>query len=157
MQLHITHYYKLLRTKLIAGVRKLLSLRASPHQIACGFSIGVFVGIFPTFGLGIIVILALAAAWKFNIAAALIGTILGNPLFMPFWVILTCVITGISPEEIKLPQLPFRQMFFHYSHIGVKYLFGNLVLSMAMAAISYFIILRSVIWFKRRESKKVNS
>jgi uncharacterized protein (DUF2062 family) len=41
-----------LRKFILSSIRKLLSLRASPHQIALGFAIGVFIGIFPTFGLG---------------------------------------------------------------------------------------------------------
>ena len=48
-----------LRVFITEYIQKLLSLRASPHQIALGFAIGVFIGIFPTFGLGGVFIIAL--------------------------------------------------------------------------------------------------
>ena len=91
-----------LRKSLLGSIRKLLSLRASPHQIALGFAIGVFIGIFPTFGLGGLVIIALAALSRFNVPAALLGTLIGNPLFASVWITLTCLLTGISPSRTKV-------------------------------------------------------
>jgi uncharacterized protein (DUF2062 family) len=144
-----------LKDKIIGFVRRLLSLRATPHQIAIGFAIGVFIGIFPTFGFGGLVILAIVPLWKFNLPAALLGTIMGNPLFAPLWIALTCLVTRISPEEVKLPQETFNQILVHYSQIGLRYLLGNLGISLVVAIISYFSILRAVHWFKQNTGKTV--
>jgi uncharacterized protein (DUF2062 family) len=79
----LKNIFRKLRTLINENVHTLLSLRASPHQIALGLAIGVFIGIFPTFGLGGVFIIALATFWKFNIPGALVGTLIGNPLFAP--------------------------------------------------------------------------
>jgi uncharacterized protein (DUF2062 family) len=141
--------------KIILGrIRKLLSLRASPHQIALGFAIGTFIGVFPTFGLGGLVIIAVAALWHFNVPAALLGTLMGNPLFATLWITLTCLMTGISPGEIKLPKETFREILAHYSQIGLKYLIGNFGLSIFVAVVSYFMLIRAVHWFRGRKKYK---
>jgi uncharacterized protein (DUF2062 family) len=149
----VRNIFPQLKEKLIAVVRKLLSLRASPHEIAIGFGIGVFIGIFPTFGLGGLLILALLPFWKFNLTAALLGTTLGNPIFAPIWISMTCLVTGISPSEIKPPQETIEQVIVHYSQIGFRYLLGNFGISLVMAIISYFSIIRAVHWNKKRHNK----
>ncbi len=146
--------FRRFRTKVIDLFRKLLSLRATPHQIAVGFAIGVFIGIFPTFGLGGLAIFALATVWKFNVAAALLGTLIGNPILAPFWIGLSCLVTGISPSQIKVPHDTLRNILAHYGEIGGKYLLGNGIVSLIAAIISYFILLRVVAWYRQRKNLK---
>lgn len=150
----ITFFHKY-KNKAIASLQRLLSLRASPHQIAIGFAIGVFVGIFPTFGFGALVILAIASLWKFNIPAAIIGTVMGNPLFAPIWITLTCVISGISPSEIKIPNESINQIIAHYGNIGLRFIIGNVGVSLVVAGISYFIVSRAVFWYKKKNFHKI--
>jgi uncharacterized protein len=140
-----------LKVKATALVRKLLSLRASPFQIATGFAIGVFIGIFPTFGLGGLLILAIAPVWKFNVPAALLGTISGNPFFAPLWIALSCLITGVSLSEIKVPHENFQQLLGHYGHIGIRYLLGNSVVSLLVAIGSYFFLVQAIQWYRCRK------
>ncbi len=135
---------------LISAIQKLLSLRASPHQIAMGFAIGAFIGVFPTFGFGALIILAIASFWKFNIPAAIIGTLLGNPLLSPVWITSACLLTGISPKDIKLPEGTLGIVISHYSQIGMKYLLGNLSISVSVAIVSYFVIVVIVKKLKHR-------
>lgn len=142
---------KKLRIFLTENTHKLLSLRASPHQIALGFAIGVFIGIFPTFGLGGVFIIALATFWKFNIPAAIVGTLMGNPLFAPLWIALSCLLMGISPSEIKIPKEPFHEILKHYSGIGLRYLVGNGLISLVVAILSYFILTRTIQWYRARK------
>jgi uncharacterized protein (DUF2062 family) len=148
-------FFRKYKNKAILSIRKLLSLRASPHQIAIGFAIGVFVGIFPTFGFGAIVILAIASLWKFNIPAAIIGTVMGNPLFAPIWITLTCVISGIKPSEIKLPNESINQILAHYGNIGLRFIIGNMGVSIVVAGISYFLVNRAVSWYKKKNIQKI--
>jgi uncharacterized protein (DUF2062 family) len=144
-----------LRIFLTENIRKLISLRASPHQIALGFALGVFIGIFPTFGLGGVFIFALATIWRFNVPAALIGTFMGNPLFAPLWITLSCLITGISPSEIKVPKEPFHEILKHYSGIGLQYLIGNGIVSLVVAILSYFILIRIIQWYRVKKGNKM--
>jgi len=55
---------------------KLFRIDDSPHKIALGFGLGVFLGVMP--GMGLIAALAIAIIIKVNRIAALLGSILTN-------------------------------------------------------------------------------
>ena len=68
--------------------QKLLHLNASPHQIAAGFSLGVFVSFLPIIPLRTIVALGLAWLLRQNVIAALAGksiTLLYSPAVPLIW------------------------------------------------------------------------
>ena len=140
--------------KVKAWLLKLISLRATPHEIAIGFAIGVFIGIFPTFGLGGLVILALAPMWKFNIPASIAGTLMGNPVFAPIWITLSCLLVRINPSDIKVPEETFARILVHYSQIGLWYILGNTIISIVVAVLSYFCVIGILtVYYKRKEAK----
>ncbi len=64
--------------------KRVLRLRATPHAIASGFACGIFAAFIPILGIHIAVALTIAWLIGGNIAAAVIGTTLGNPLVLPF-------------------------------------------------------------------------
>ncbi len=130
---------------------ELLKLQASPHYIASGFAMGVFIGIFPTFGLGAVAIMALATVWRFNIPAAFLGTLAGNPLLAPIWVTLSCLIGRIDPMEFHAPHETVRHVFGHFGQIGLRYLLGNLGVSLVFALAAYFATAHVV---RRHQSKR---
>lgn len=137
-------------TRMRDGVRKLLLLRATPNQIASGFAVGVFIGIFPTFGLGGLAILALAPLWKFNIPASIAGTLIGNPVLAPIWIFLSCLVVRINPADIKMPKETFANIVAHYSQVGLKYLLGNTVVSLIVSVIAYFCVIGVVTEYHKR-------
>lgn len=55
----------------------------TPHRIALGFALGAFVSFTPLFGVHVIAAVAVAWAMRANVLAALLGTIIGNPLTLP--------------------------------------------------------------------------
>ncbi len=65
-------------------LRKIVSLEDTPHSIALGTSIGVFVAMTPTVGIQMIVVLLIAALCKpffrFNRVAGLIAVYVSNPV-----------------------------------------------------------------------------
>lgn len=134
------------------NIKKLLSLRATPTQIATGFAIGVFIGILPTFGLGALVIMGIAAIWKFNIPAALLGTLSGNPLLAPLWITLSCAIAQLNPSEIKIPDESFFNVMAHYGQLGLRFLLGNLLISIVFAVVGYFIVVFFVTKYQKRKA-----
>ena len=70
-----------------AAGRRLVNLRASPHEIALGCALGAFVSITPLLGVQTILAVALALMLRANVPATIIGTFVGNPLSWPFiWV-----------------------------------------------------------------------
>jgi uncharacterized protein len=60
---------------------RLFRIQASPHQVALGFTLGFIPNWFPTFGLGPILSMGLAKIAKVNIIAAVIGGVIGTPLW----------------------------------------------------------------------------
>ncbi|MEQ1888500.1 MAG: DUF2062 domain-containing protein [Alphaproteobacteria bacterium] len=64
--------------------RRLLRLNASPHTVAFGFSIGVYVSFSPFVGFHLALSGLFAWLFRANIAASMLGNFLGNPLSYPF-------------------------------------------------------------------------
>lgn len=63
---------------------RLNRIKAEPHRIALGFACGVFISFTPLIGLHVAIAVGLALLLRSSILAALIGTIVGNPLTFPF-------------------------------------------------------------------------
>lgn len=72
-----------LRNKLRYFWRRLLLLRATPHEVALGFALGVFSACTPFLGFQTILALMLAFVLRVSMPAALLGTFIGNPLSWP--------------------------------------------------------------------------
>ena len=68
-------------------IKRLKHLKASPHEIALGFSFGVWTNFNPFFGINLLIAMSLAFIFRVNILASVIGTILtGLPFIFPiFW------------------------------------------------------------------------
>ena len=69
-------------------VKRLKHLKASPHEIALGFSFGVWTNFNPFFGINLLIAMSLAFICRANVLASVIGTLLtGLPFIFPiFWV-----------------------------------------------------------------------
>jgi hypothetical protein len=75
--------------------RRLVNLRASPHEIALGCALGAFVSITPLLGVQTLLAMILAFALRASVPAAMVGTFVGNPLSWPFiWV--STYLTGLQ-------------------------------------------------------------
>jgi uncharacterized protein (DUF2062 family) len=66
---------------------RLKRLPASPHRIALGFAVGVFVVFTPFLGLQLIICILLAWMLRGSVLAAVMGSLVGNPLtYPPIWI-----------------------------------------------------------------------
>lgn len=75
------------KQRLRIAARRLMNLRASPHEIALGCAVGVFVSVTPLLGIQTFLAIAIASFVRASIPAAIIGTFFGNPLSWPaIWV-----------------------------------------------------------------------
>jgi uncharacterized protein len=70
--------------RLKAVARRLVNLRASPHEIALGCAIGAFVSVTPLLGVQTILAVLFASLLRASVPAAIVGTFVGNPLSWPF-------------------------------------------------------------------------
>jgi len=76
-------WYRSVQTLRVAA-RRLLRLRASPHEIALGCAVGAFVSITPLLGVQTLIAVLLATLLRASVPAAILGTFVGNPLSWPF-------------------------------------------------------------------------
>ena len=69
---------------LAAGFRELLHLDDPPRRLAVALAVGVFVSCTPFWGLQTVLAVVLAAVFRLNRAATVLGTWLNLPWFAPF-------------------------------------------------------------------------
>ena len=65
-------------------VKKIVNLHGDPRHIASGFALGVFVGMTPTMGAQMAIAAPLAALFKWNVCAAMMGVWITTPATAPF-------------------------------------------------------------------------
>lgn len=141
--------------KIRLKLKQLVALRASKHQISLGVGVGVFIGVFPTFGLGAIVIALISPFFKFNIPAALIGTLIANPFTMPLWFFLSCWVVGLDRSSIKITEESLLQIFRHFSGVLLTYVIGVTIISICAGLISY-ICTRLFLQFYLKHKKRIS-
>ncbi len=136
---------------------RLVRIDDSPEKIAGGVALGVFLGVFPTFGLGLLLAVGLAHRLHVNRVAALLGSVIMNPFTtVPFWT-LSAVVGGFIFQVDSAKILGVAKDFESnwaalFGHLGLVYLAGNTVVSVVLAAAFYPITVRiaRVVHDKRR-------
>lgn len=72
------------RRSVLYLTKRIMRIAATPHAVALGVAIGVFVTFIPVPGLHIVLAVALAWPMAGNLVASALGTAIGNPLTFPF-------------------------------------------------------------------------
>lgn len=143
---------------------KLLRLRGHPKEIARGFSLGVFAGCFPFFGLQTIVGILLAIAFRGNKIAAAAGTWISNPLtYIPLFAFNYQIGKRLLGEDnLAIDPNSFQQNWQSWttlSHLGyvfiLKLLLGSLVVGLLLSFVSYFVSLKFLRrWHRIRRDRR---
>jgi uncharacterized protein (DUF2062 family) len=129
------------------NVIRLVRLRAEPDEIARGMALGLFIGMTPTFGIQMVLALALAFLLRQNKIAALIGVWITNPLTAP-------IIYGTEYQVgrvlMGLPH-PTTDIQFNYEamqELGWLVLsplcVGSLVIGISVALVGYALTLHFI-------------
>jgi uncharacterized protein len=144
------------RSRLRAAYLGFVRQNSRPDKMAKGLALGVFLGIFPTFGAGSALAL-LGSSWLgWNRAAAVLGTLIANPLLNPFFLSLS-VIAGnfVVPSKfrIALDSLPQGDWWPGLLRFLPTYLVGNLLVSTAFAALVYVAGRIVVTKYRKRRAK----
>jgi len=135
---------------------QLIGSRATAREIGFGFAVGAFIGVFPTFGLGFIIIAGLAFLMKFNVPAAIFGSFVGSPWTTPFWMAASLGLGHwIFPSKIMLNHESSAAMIWLEKAINysLEYLLGNLIISLAVSAASYLAVKWSVERYRKLTEK----
>ena len=139
---------------------KILRLDDPPERIARGAAIGVFMGIFPTFGAGILLAVAAAFVLKANKAASVIGSFIMNPLTSPFFWSLSAIIGAaiFNEDASKITGAIYgtngESILSNLSHVTLIFVCGNLIISITFTAATYFLVKKGVIGHRRLKEEK---
>ncbi len=119
---------------------RVVRINASPHRVAAGVAVGVWLGVFPTFGLAGPAAYVLAWIFRFNKAGALAGAAIMNPLTSPlFWgasAMLGAAFAGTDWRDIYA-LIKGERYVWALSTTTYVYLVGNLIIATAAAALCY--------------------
>ena len=106
---------------------KLHRLGGTPRSIAAGFACGAAISFTPFVGLHTLLAVVLAWALRFNVLAAAIGTIAGNPWTFPFiWA--AVYYTGrimLEGSSVMLPHVNFEHIFQQSAHALMTFDFSR--------------------------------
>lgn len=134
-------------------MKQVVSLSDPPEEIATGVAVGVFLGVFPTFYLGLIVAIIGARFFKYNLIAAIAGTAVSTPLTSPFIIAASAVlgswITGVDWGDVA-HQVETGEVWTAARGAVITYLAGNIIFCILATIPSYFLTKQAVIEYRRR-------
>jgi uncharacterized protein len=123
--------------KLKINFLKIYHARGSAHEIALGASIGVFWGVFPTFGLSTILCILLYKLFRFNIVVAISAAFISNPLTSPFLLLMSYKVGSYFIQtNIKFD---YGNWYQNVSQLGYIMLVGSTIVSTLAGLVVYFI------------------
>ena len=140
-------YYKL----------KLARLPASSYAISAGFACGSMVSFTPLLGFHFVLAVVFSYLFRANYIAALIGTIVGNPISFPFiWGLIYKIgvfVVDRSDNDLS-PNINFEIIINQTYDIFIPMLVGGAVLAIPVWLLTYFITYSFVSSFKKARIKK---
>ena len=141
-------YYKL----------RLARLPASNYAISSGFACGSMVSFTPLLGLHFILAVVFAFLIRGNIIAALIGTVVGNPITFPFiWGLIYKIGTFVTTiKHIDLSNdINFKMIINQTYEIFFPMFVGGIVVAPFVWVMTYLIIYTIISSYKKRKHKKI--
>ena len=130
-----------------------------PEDVAAGWALGMFIGCSVPFGLQLIVSVPLAIMMRVSKIGATIGTLITNPLTIFFiypaqtWVMYN-ILFG-SREMGELPTEWTRESVMALSGpVIISFFLGGLALALVLSPITYFLVKRIVIKYRKLWPRK---
>ena len=134
-------------------IRTLLMLDDTHHSIAMGVTIGMFIGMTPTVGIQMILVLLFGATFgrwiRFNISAALVTVYISNPLTVVpiYWFdykVGTYFVGGSASLEHFKQALQYHDfaswlstITYLFIDVGSPLILGSLIIAVCLAAATY--------------------
>ncbi len=138
---------------------KLWRIRESPHSVAMGLSVGVFVGCLPIIPLQTVVALAIAHMFRCSKIAAAAGTWITNPFYAPFVYYGLYLVGRMIIPAGKKEFEPEDLTIFNIIGLGWDFFwlmfFGGLMVGLFLSISVYMISVRLVrTWHDKRAEMK---
>ncbi|MGK7900788.1 MAG: DUF2062 domain-containing protein [Hormoscilla sp.] len=141
---------------------RLVRLRGTPESIALGLAVGVFAGMFPLFGLQLLLAIALATLVRGHKFMAVAGTWVSNPLtYVPIYGFNLKVGKWLlGKENLSLSeqmwQSPQELMHLKGELFAIMFV-GSLAVGVVCAVVSYFICLWRIRQIRRSRYRSLYS
>ena len=136
---------------------RMRQLEGSPHYLALGMAVGIFVSITPIIPLQTIVAVFLAFLVRGSKSAAALGTWLSNPLTIPVVYYanykLGCALLGYQTTLDSIAFDSFSQLMGLGLEVTWAMIVGGVVIGAILGVAAYFITLRVFITIRRRARK----
>lgn len=138
---------------------KLIRIRESPHNVAMGLSLGVFVGCLPIIPLQTVTALLLAFFFKCSKIAAAAGTWITNPLYAPFvyygMYLLGRAVIPVGKKEFEPEDLTFVNIVNLGWDFFLLMFAGGIIIGLALAFLTYLVSVRMVYLYRSKRSLRM--
>lgn len=134
-------------------LRRILTLEDTPHSVAMGVTVGMFIGLTPTVGIQMVLVMILAAltwrCFRFNRIAALLTVYVSNPIttvpiyYFNYKVGTLFVAGDLTREDFAHILRPrgfsdwWQALVELFVEVGTPLVIGSLIVATVCAAISY--------------------
>ncbi len=139
---------------------KLIKISDTPHSISLGFAIGVFSAFTPLIGLHIVIAIFFSWLVNANYLSSVAGTFIGTPITYPFMWISSILVGNIFFSVDNLNKDLFENFSFYSWDFFLlikpfiwSFVIGSTVLGLISSFLSYFLLKRLVILYRRRKLK----
>lgn len=135
---------------------RLVRVGGDPVHIGLGFAVGVFLGIFPTFGVGTPLALLIASLLRWNRVSAVLGSLVMNPFTTPlFWTLSGSLGAALFRADANkvLQSVENGERMKSFSEAALIYLTGNTLIALAGAVVSYFVSRKLVMAYREKRRK----
>jgi len=131
-----THFFYNIYRRARINLLKIYHARGSAHEIALGAAIGVFWGVFPTFGLSTLLTLFLSRFMRFNIIVAISAAFVSNPLTSPFllWISYTVGDWFVHTDQ----AFDFQHWYRDIPQMSYTLFLGATLVSAVSAVVGYY-------------------
>ena len=139
---------------------RLARLPASNYAISSGFACGSMVSFTPLLGLHFILALIFAYLIRGNLIAALIGTVVGNPLTFPFiWGLIYKVGTFVTTIKhvTHSNEINFEMIVNQTYEIFFPMFVGGIIIAPLVWITTYFVIYSFISSYKKRKKRSKRS
>ncbi len=148
-------------SKFIVSIKKtykrFLKIRGNPHEIALGFSLGLFVGMTPFMGLHTAIAVPIAALLKWNKIAAAAAVWISNPLTAPVVYPITYWVGSKFVSFRKTYQLPEDLNYTILLDILKKapeviwiLVVGGVIVGIPLAIVGYYFSFSAIVQYRGR-------
>lgn len=132
-----------------------------PEAVAGGWALGMFVGCAVPFGLQLLVSVPLALMLRVSKIGATVGTLITNPFTIFFiYPAQTWIVYNLLFGRREMGELPTewtRETVMALSGpVILSFFLGGLFLALVLSPITYFIVKRIVVGYRRRSGFRIN-